>query len=57
MFFKEKKNYLVEYKWDYGCREKRETVQAKSKNEAISKVLQKFPDGCEVLSVVEVKFF
>ena len=57
MFFKkEKKNYLVKFKWNYGYYEDRRTVQAKSKNEAISKVLKKFNDDCEILSVMEEKF-
>ena len=43
MFFKkEKKNYLIEFKWNYGCYEDKRTIQAKNKNEAISKVLKNF---------------
>ena len=57
MFFKtEKKNYLVEFKWNYGYFEEKRTVQAKNKNEAISKILKQFHNDCEIIRVVEVKF-
>lgn len=57
MFFKkEKKNYLVEFKWEYGFFKDKRTVQAKNKNEAISKVLKAYYNNCEIIKVEEVKF-